>query len=137
MLCPKCQADVSADAIDCPSCGVVLAKAAEAADRAYLRRRMQAGKPEPTPPPARSFNWTTVGIIGVALLILFGAWHWYTDDTVSDLDKLAVEVRTPNENPSLDGGNFFRLMRRHLFKFAIALVVFVAGYRGWKAGLSP
>jgi hypothetical protein len=137
MLCPKCHAEVDADATECPSCGVVLAKAAEALDRAFLRRRIQATKSQQPPPEPRSFGWTTVIVIGVLLLVAFGAWQWFTDDTVSDLDKLAVEVRSPSNRPSLDGGYVDRKMLGYLVKIAIAIAIFAAGYRRWKASISP
>ena len=133
MQCPKCQAEAPSTAVECPSCGVVMAKAAEAMDRALLRRRMSAGTPAPAPPEKTS-PMKVIIIVGLVALFAFGAWSWYTDDTESDLDRLAAEVRN---TPVPDNPGAERFMWRRLMKLGIVLVAFVAGYMQLKNSLSP
>lgn len=69
-----------------------------------------------------------VALIG---LCAFGAWHWYTDDSKSDLDQLATEVKVAPH-----GGRV-----RYRFwilggKFVIALAA-SAAYLKFKSSLRP
>lgn len=134
MNCPKCQAEAPASAVECPSCGVVMAKVAEAMDRALLRRHTASKVEAPPPPKSSATTWITIIAI---VACIFGAWSWYTDDTESDLDRLATEIRnTPAAEAELTSGSTI-FMWRNLTRFGIAIVVFVAGYMHLKNSLSP
>jgi hypothetical protein len=71
-------------------------------------------------------------------LVAYGAWSWYTDDTESDLNRLAAEVRNSEAPPEpVDGGRAERYMWRRLAKFGVAIVIFASGYLRLKSSLSP
>lgn len=137
MQCPRCQAAVPDSAIDCPACGVVLAKATAAGDRAVLRQYTASKTPIPAEPEKSSgMKWLVVLV--VLAICGFGAWQWYTDDTESDLDRLAAEV---HESGYAGGGALDRRGSRPMWgllaKLGIAVGVAVAGYAKWKSSLSP
>jgi hypothetical protein len=137
MKCPKCEADAPSTAVECPSCGVVMAKVAEAMDRALLRRH--TATKTPAPPPQEKTSPMKVAIIMVLVaLFAYGAWSWYTDDTESDLNRLAAEVRNSDAPADpVDGGRSERFMWRTLAKFGVAVVIFASGYLRLKSSLSP
>ena len=112
---------------------MVLAKVSEAMDRAYLRRMQaaQAKRNEPVVVPPSP--WTKIIAIALIALCAFGAWQWYTDDTVSDLDKLAAEVKR-TEAPDQYMGK--RSMERYLLRFGIAILLFAGGYLRLRRSLS-
>lgn len=111
-----------------------MAKVADAMDRALLRRHSASKAAAVAPPPEKSSPWKTVIIIGLVALFAFGAWSWYTDDTESDLDKLAAEISNTEakEDPQAE-----RRMRRYLVRFGIAIAAFAVGYMRLKSSLSP
>lgn len=140
MDCPKCGSAVSAGDSECRNCGVMLAKASDAADRAYLRRQTQARQQQAVvAPPQKSSGARALVIMIILAVCAFGAWHWYNDRTTSDLDRLAAEVkeRPANAAGSLDNGRTARWMWIRVGKFGIAVAVFVAGYARLKSSLSP
>lgn len=124
---------------ECRNCGVMLSKAAEAVDRAYLRRQTQARQQQAVAAPPQKSSGTRALIIMVVLAVCaFGAWHWYDDRTTSDLDRLAAEVkeRPADATGSLDNGRTSRYLWIRVGKFGIAVAVFVAGYAKLKSSLS-
>lgn len=138
MRCPKCDASVAEQAAECPRCGIVLAKAGEAMDRAFLRRQSMARQKTQVVPEPKASPWPKVIAVAVLLVCAFGAWQWYTDDTTSDLDRLAAEVRQPSQSDQpIDGGRTDRRMLRLVAKFGIAIAIFAIGYMRLKASLSP
>jgi hypothetical protein len=84
-------------------------------------------------PPLR-----TILIVAVIAVFAFGAWHWYTDRSQSDLDQLATEVknRPASEGARLGEGVNYRMMVLGA-KFLVAVAVFVIGYSRWKSSISP
>ena len=136
MKCPKCETPVSAGAVECPSCGVVMAKVADAADRAFLRRQTMARqRASAPPPPEKKSPWTAIIVVGLLALCAFGAWQWYTDDTESDLDRLAAEVKNTDAAPMDERST--RRMWRWGIRLGIAVAIFAAGYLRLKQSLSP
>jgi hypothetical protein len=139
MNCPKCGTDVAEKATECPGCGIVLSKAADAMDRAYLRRQTLARQKSAQPEPVRSSKLPGLLIVAAVIAVCaFGAWQWYHDDTVSDLDKLAAEVQQADSSPrEIDGGKATRWWWRRVAKFVVVLGVAAAGYQRLKMSLSP
>jgi hypothetical protein len=139
MDCPKCGTTVAANAAECPGCGVVLAKAADAMDRAFLRRQTLARQKAAAPPPPEPKSpWRVILIVAALALCAFGAWQWYTDDKTSDLESLAAEIKNSDGSArDLDGGRTERRTWRLAAKFGIALALFAAGYLRLKRSLSP
>jgi hypothetical protein len=135
MNCPKCQTPVSAGAAECPGCGVVLSKAADAMDRAFLRRQTMARQKAAAPPPEKKSPSTAIVVVVVLALCAFGAWQWYTDDSESDLDRLAAEVKN-TDAPAMDERSARRVWRLGI-KLGIAVVLFAAGYLRLRQSLSP
>lgn len=115
-----------------------MSKYAEAADRALLRRTVAARQAANAPPPQEKSSrgmWIAIILI---LICGIGAWTWYTDDTESDLDRLAAEVRTaPLPADDADYGGAGRFMWRRLAKFGVAIAIFAVGYMRLKSSLSP
>jgi hypothetical protein len=117
----------------------MLSKAAEAADREYLRRQMRA-KQKPVAETKRSSSpWRAVIIVLMLAVCGFGAWKWYTNDKQSDLDRLAAEATLPAGSPPqvLDSTFTSQRIWRLAMRFGVALAVFVVGYWRLKSSLSP
>jgi hypothetical protein len=129
---------VSGEAPECPSCGVVMAKYAEAADRAYLRRQTLARQKAVVVVEEKRSPWRMIFVVALIALCVFGAWQWYTDDTTSDLDRLAAEIKqSDGSRAPIDNGRANRMMLRYVVRFGIACAAFAIGYQNLKSRLSP